>query len=57
MCPEKERYMRETRNQLSCFELIPETEMVRERWVSLPWMITVGWSMHLSFFLFCFHMT
>ncbi|XP_069554900.1 germinal-center associated nuclear protein [Brachyistius frenatus] len=28
MCPEKERYMRETRNQLSVFELIPETEMV-----------------------------
>ncbi|XP_072254034.1 germinal-center associated nuclear protein isoform X2 [Leuresthes tenuis] len=28
MCPEKERYMRETRNQLSIFELIPNTEMV-----------------------------
>lgn len=28
MCPEKERYMRETRNQLSVFELIPNTEMV-----------------------------
>uniref|UniRef100_A0A8C6NZW1 Germinal-center associated nuclear protein n=2 Tax=Nothobranchius furzeri TaxID=105023 RepID=A0A8C6NZW1_NOTFU len=28
MCPEKERYMRETRNQLSVFEVIPETEMV-----------------------------
>lgn len=28
MCPEKERYMRETRNQLSVFELIPSTEMV-----------------------------
>jgi hypothetical protein len=43
MCPEKERYMRETRNQLSCFELVPETEMVRERWVSRPLMITVWW--------------
>ncbi|CAL8387635.1 unnamed protein product [Gadus morhua 'NCC'] len=31
MCPEKERYMRETRNQLSCFELVPETEMVDHR--------------------------
>ncbi|KAF7658146.1 hypothetical protein LDENG_00016710 [Lucifuga dentata] len=28
MCPEKERYMRETRNQLSTFELLPDTEMV-----------------------------
>ncbi|XP_017285867.1 germinal-center associated nuclear protein isoform X2 [Kryptolebias marmoratus] len=28
MCPEKERYMRETRNQLSVFEVIPNTEMV-----------------------------
>ncbi|XP_068184771.1 germinal-center associated nuclear protein isoform X2 [Antennarius striatus] len=28
MCPEKERYMRETRNQLSVFEVIPDTEMV-----------------------------
>ncbi|KAI4878707.1 hypothetical protein NFI96_013487 [Prochilodus magdalenae] len=28
MCPEKERYMRETRNQLSIFELISETEKV-----------------------------
>ncbi|XP_048050228.1 germinal-center associated nuclear protein isoform X2 [Megalobrama amblycephala] len=28
MCPEKERYMRETRNQLSIFEVIPETEKV-----------------------------
>ncbi|KAM6934890.1 germinal-center associated nuclear protein [Xenentodon cancila] len=28
MCPEKERYMRETRNQLSIFEVIPDTEMV-----------------------------
>uniref|UniRef100_A0A3P9IZ74 Germinal-center associated nuclear protein n=1 Tax=Oryzias latipes TaxID=8090 RepID=A0A3P9IZ74_ORYLA len=28
MCPEKERYMRETRNQLSIFEVIPNTEMV-----------------------------
>ncbi|KAJ8012892.1 hypothetical protein DPEC_G00047600 [Dallia pectoralis] len=28
MCPEKERYMRETRNQLSCFEVIPDTEKV-----------------------------
>ncbi|XP_053296244.1 germinal-center associated nuclear protein [Pleuronectes platessa] len=28
MCPEKERYMRETRNQLSVFEVIPGTEMV-----------------------------
>uniref|UniRef100_A0A4W5P0G4 Germinal-center associated nuclear protein n=1 Tax=Hucho hucho TaxID=62062 RepID=A0A4W5P0G4_9TELE len=28
MCPEKERYMRETRNQLSCFEVIPDTERV-----------------------------
>ncbi|XP_023147479.2 germinal-center associated nuclear protein [Amphiprion ocellaris] len=28
MCPEKERYMRETRNQLSIFEVIPSTEMV-----------------------------
>ncbi|KAF4108846.1 hypothetical protein G5714_009919 [Onychostoma macrolepis] len=26
MCPEKERYMRETRNQLSIFEVIPDTE-------------------------------
>ncbi|XP_042351006.1 germinal-center associated nuclear protein [Plectropomus leopardus] len=28
MCPEKERYMRETRKQLSIFEVIPNTEMV-----------------------------
>ncbi|KAM6984898.1 LOW QUALITY PROTEIN: germinal-center associated nuclear protein [Aplochiton taeniatus] len=28
MCPEKERYMRETRNLLSAFEVIPNTEMV-----------------------------
>ncbi|XP_026231972.1 germinal-center associated nuclear protein [Anabas testudineus] len=28
MCPEKERYMRETRKQLSTFEVIPDTEMV-----------------------------
>ncbi|XP_023278966.1 LOW QUALITY PROTEIN: germinal-center associated nuclear protein [Seriola lalandi dorsalis] len=28
MCPEKERYMRETRNQLSVFEVFPDTEMV-----------------------------
>ncbi|KAM3607427.1 uncharacterized protein V6R79_007728 [Siganus canaliculatus] len=28
MCPEKERYMRETRKQLSMFEVISETEMV-----------------------------
>ncbi|XP_051565497.1 germinal-center associated nuclear protein-like [Myxocyprinus asiaticus] len=28
MCPEKERYMRETRNQLSIFEIVPDTEKV-----------------------------
>lgn len=28
MCPEKERYMRETRNQLSSFEVIANTEKV-----------------------------
>ncbi|XP_054620063.1 germinal-center associated nuclear protein [Dunckerocampus dactyliophorus] len=28
MCPEKERYMRETRNQLSIYEVHPNTEMV-----------------------------
>uniref|UniRef100_A0A8C4IA11 Germinal-center associated nuclear protein n=1 Tax=Dicentrarchus labrax TaxID=13489 RepID=A0A8C4IA11_DICLA len=28
MCPEKERYMRETRKQLSIFEVIPDSEMV-----------------------------
>ncbi|XP_034549400.1 germinal-center associated nuclear protein isoform X2 [Notolabrus celidotus] len=28
MCPEKERYMRETRKQLSMYEVIPDTEMV-----------------------------
>ncbi|XP_034430226.1 germinal-center associated nuclear protein isoform X2 [Hippoglossus hippoglossus] len=28
MCPEKERYMRETRNQLSIFEVVQGTEMV-----------------------------
>ncbi|XP_076603708.1 germinal-center associated nuclear protein [Chaetodon auriga] len=28
MCPEKERFMRETRKQLSVFEVIPDTEMV-----------------------------
>ncbi|XP_062390501.1 germinal-center associated nuclear protein [Sardina pilchardus] len=28
MCPEKERHMRETRNQLSSFEVEPETEKV-----------------------------
>ncbi|KAL2081524.1 hypothetical protein ACEWY4_023377 [Coilia grayii] len=28
MCPEKERYMRETRNQLSSYEVVPETEKV-----------------------------
>ena len=29
MCPEKERYMRETRNQLSAYEVVPNTEMVK----------------------------
>lgn len=29
MCPEKERYMRETRSQLSIFELVPGTDQVR----------------------------
>ncbi|XP_049606912.1 germinal-center associated nuclear protein [Syngnathus scovelli] len=28
MCPEKERYMRETRNQLSIYEVLPNTELV-----------------------------
>ncbi|XP_062972149.1 germinal-center associated nuclear protein [Elgaria multicarinata webbii] len=28
MCPEKERYMRETRNQLSFFEMLPGTDKV-----------------------------
>ncbi|XP_020829023.2 LOW QUALITY PROTEIN: germinal-center associated nuclear protein [Phascolarctos cinereus] len=28
MCPEKERYMRETRNQLSSFEVLPGTDQV-----------------------------
>lgn len=28
MCPEKERYMRETRNQLSIFEILPGTDKV-----------------------------
>ncbi|XP_057684683.1 germinal-center associated nuclear protein [Corythoichthys intestinalis] len=28
MCPEKERYMRETRQQLSVYETLPNTEMV-----------------------------
>ncbi|XP_029315303.1 germinal-center associated nuclear protein [Cottoperca gobio] len=28
MCPEKERYMRDTRKQLSVFEVFPDTEMV-----------------------------
>uniref|UniRef100_A0A8C8S800 PCI domain-containing protein n=1 Tax=Pelusios castaneus TaxID=367368 RepID=A0A8C8S800_9SAUR len=28
MCPEKERYMRETRNQLSIFEVVPGTDKV-----------------------------
>lgn len=28
MCPEKERYMRETRNQLSVYEVVINTEMV-----------------------------
>ncbi|XP_007432218.1 germinal-center associated nuclear protein [Python bivittatus] len=28
MCPEKERYMRETRNQISSFEVIPGTDKV-----------------------------
>lgn len=30
MCPEKERFMRETRKQLSVFEVIRDTEMVME---------------------------
>lgn len=30
MCPEKERFMRETRKQLSVFEVIRDTEMVIE---------------------------
>lgn len=29
MCPEKERYMRETRSQLSIFEVIPGTDQVQ----------------------------
>nr|DBA19919.1 TPA: hypothetical protein GDO54_015675 [Pyxicephalus adspersus] len=28
MCPEKERYMRETRNQLSIFEILPGTDKI-----------------------------
>uniref|UniRef100_A0A3Q3WCP2 Germinal-center associated nuclear protein n=1 Tax=Mola mola TaxID=94237 RepID=A0A3Q3WCP2_MOLML len=28
MCPEKERFMRETRKQLSIYEVLPDTEMV-----------------------------
>lgn len=28
MCPEKERYMRETRSQLSVFEVVPGTDQV-----------------------------
>uniref|UniRef100_A0A7M4EGJ7 Minichromosome maintenance complex component 3 associated protein n=1 Tax=Crocodylus porosus TaxID=8502 RepID=A0A7M4EGJ7_CROPO len=31
MCPEKERYMRETRNQLSIFEVIPGSDKVDHR--------------------------
>ncbi|KAJ3592539.1 hypothetical protein NHX12_007666 [Muraenolepis orangiensis] len=31
MCPEKERFMRDTRNQLSCFELFPGAETVDHR--------------------------
>lgn len=29
MCPEKERYMRETRSQLSVFEVVPGTDQVK----------------------------
>lgn len=28
MCPEKERYLRETRSQLSVFEVVPGTDQV-----------------------------
>ena len=31
MCPEKERYMRETRSQLSVFEVVPGTDQVECR--------------------------
>ena len=31
MCPEKERYMRETRSQLSVFEVVPGTDQVEPR--------------------------
>lgn len=30
MCPERERYMREDRHQLSVYETIPGTDTVRE---------------------------
>ncbi|KAK7877941.1 hypothetical protein WMY93_031417 [Mugilogobius chulae] len=39
MCPEKERYMRETRKQLSVYEVLPNTEMVR---CSSPYSLTCG---------------
>lgn len=35
MCPEKERYMRETRSQLSIFEVVPGTDQVEPRGAGL----------------------
>lgn len=36
MCPEKERYMRETRSQLSVFEVIPGTDQVSPTCPGVP---------------------
>ncbi|XP_031730842.1 germinal-center associated nuclear protein isoform X2 [Anarrhichthys ocellatus] len=36
MCPEKERYMRETRKQLSVFEVIPNSEMASREGLAGP---------------------
>ncbi|EPY77865.1 hypothetical protein CB1_001169009 [Camelus ferus] len=36
MCPEKERYMRETRSQLSVFEVVPGTDQVESRVPGAP---------------------
>lgn len=41
MCPEKERYMRETRSQLSVFEVIPGTDQVGPHLAQGPLQATV----------------
>lgn len=50
MCPEKERFMRETRKQLSVFEIIPDTEMVMSLRFLLYFRLKIGVFLHLRLY-------